>query len=53
MNERMSSFELEMRELIDMYIKLGFSKEYIYKNCQKVVDKMRDPEPEIKGEWDT
>lgn len=49
----MSAFEFDMWELIKEYRDIGFSDEYILKNCEIVINDMRDPEPEVKGEWDT
>lgn len=48
-----TALQLELEELIALYKKDGFSPEYIRLNSRKAFDKLRDPEPELKGDLDT
>lgn len=50
---KMSSIDLDIRELVAYYLKEGYSKEYILMNIRIAWENMRDPQPELKGEMDT
>jgi len=48
-----TALQMELEELIALYLADGHSPEYIRLNFKKVMDHMMDPEPELKGEMDT
>lgn len=51
--EKRTSLEVELLEIIETYRKSGYPDKYILGQFEKVLNIVKDPEPEIKGEWDT
>lgn len=51
--KRRTSLEIELLEVVEHHKKSGYPIKYIAKEFEKVLNEIKDPQPELKGEYDT